>query len=76
MQRPWRGAAYWLVHHIFFVVVVIDHILLSLLLIQLRITHPGVISPTMDWALPSQSLTKKMPYRLAHSPTLLRHSLS
>jgi hypothetical protein len=44
-------------------------------LIEPRTTCPGMAPPTMGWALPHQSLIKKMPYRLAHSP-LLRHFLT
>lgn len=32
--------------------------------------------PAMGWALPHQSLTKRMPYRLACSPLLWRHFLN
>jgi len=32
-----------------------------------RTTSPGVAPPTMGWALPQQSLMKKMPYRLTYS---------
>ena len=48
MQKPWRGAAYWLA----------PHGLLRLLLP--RITSPGMAPPTIDWALPYQSSIKKM----------------
>jgi hypothetical protein len=38
-------------------------------------TRPGMAPPTMGWAFPHQSLTKKMPHRLAYSPTFWRHFL-
>lgn len=36
--------------------------------IQLRTTCLGVALPTVGWALPFQSLIKKMPHRLGHEP--------
>jgi len=39
MQRPWRGAAYWLALHG----------LLSLLSYRTRTTSPGMASPAMGW---------------------------
>ena len=51
MQRPWRGAACWLVPHGF--------------LIEPRTTSPGVAPPTMNWDLLNQSPNKKTPYRLS-----------
>ena len=55
-----EGAAYWLV----------PHGLLSLLSYRTQDHSPGMTPPTMNWALPHQSLIKKMPYRLAYSLTL------
>jgi hypothetical protein len=49
MQRPLKGAAYWLV----------CHGLLSLLSYR---TSPEMIAPTIDWTLPHQTLIKNMPY--------------
>ena len=40
--------------------------------IEATTTSPGMAPPTMGWALPHQSLIKKMPYRLAHIPISLR----
>ena len=56
MQRPWRDAAY----------LIALCGLLSLFLMEPRITSPGVAPPTMGWALPHQSLHNKMPYRLVY----------
>jgi hypothetical protein len=53
MQRPWRGAAYWVASLGF----------LSLLFIEPRTTSLGMAPPTMGWALSHQSLIKKMSYR-------------
>lgn len=39
---------------------------LDTLLILPGTTCLGVALPTVDWAFPHQSLTKKMPYRLAY----------
>lgn len=36
------------------------------LLIEPRITSPGVTLLTMSWAFPHQSLIKNMPYRIAN----------
>ena len=36
-------------------------------LLILLLQHPGPSRTTMGWALPHQSLNKKMPYRFAHS---------
>ena len=44
-------------------------------LIEPRTTSPGVSLPTMSWALPLQSLIKKMSHRLVCSPILWRHLL-
>jgi hypothetical protein len=53
MQRPWRGAAYWLT----------PHDLVSLPgSVKPRATSPEVTPPTMGWTLPHQSLIKKVPY--------------
>lgn len=51
MQRPRRGAVYWFAHHG----------LLSLLLIGPK-TCLGMEPPMMGWALPRQSVIKKMVY--------------
>jgi hypothetical protein len=61
MQRPWRGAAYWLAPQGF--------------LIEPRTTSPGMAPPTMGGALSHQSPIMKMPYRLAYSQILRRHFL-
>jgi hypothetical protein len=45
-------------------------------LIEPRITSPGIVPPTMGWALPHQSLIKKMPYSLVYNPILRRHFLN
>ena len=66
MQRPWRGAAYWLALY--------D--LLSLLSYRTQNHSPGVATPTMGWALPHQSLVKKIHYRSAYSQILWRHFLN
>ena len=42
-------------------------------LTETRATSPGMVSPTMGWALLYQSLIKNMPYRLAYSPILWGH---
>ena len=63
MQRPWRGTAYWLAPHDLFI----------LLSIESRTTSPGMAPPTMDWALPHQSLIKKTPYRTAYTLSLWGH---
>lgn len=44
-------------------------------LIEPRATSPGMVPPTTGWALPHQSLIKKMPYKLAYSLILWKHSL-
>jgi hypothetical protein len=54
MQRPWRGAAYWLAPHGF----------ISQLSYSTQDHHPGDNTPTMSWALLHQSLIKKIPYVL------------
>ena len=48
----------------------------GLFLIEPRTTSPGIAPPPVGWALPRQSLIKKMPYRLAYSLILLKHFLS
>ena len=53
MWRPQRSAAYWLAPN--------D---LLCLLTELRTVSPGIEPPTMSWALPHQSIIKKMPHRL------------
>jgi len=60
IQRPWRDAAYWLA----------PQGLLNLL-IESRTTSPGMVPPTMGWALPCQSRIEKNPYRLAYGPILM-----
>lgn len=45
-------------------------------LIESRTASLGMESPTVDWALPHQSLIKNMAYRLAYSLILLRHFVS
>ena len=65
MQKPWRGAAYWLAPHGLF----------SLLSYRTRTTSPGVAPPTMGWALPCQSLIKKMFYRRLQ-PYIWNHFLN
>jgi hypothetical protein len=52
MQRPWRGATYWLV----------PSGLQVLLSYRTYDTSPGMELPTMVWVLPHQSLIKKVPY--------------
>jgi hypothetical protein len=37
-----------------------------------RTTSPGMVPPILDWALLLQSPTKKVHYRLVHSPILWR----
>jgi hypothetical protein len=44
-------------------------------LIQSWTASPGMAPPTMHWALPHQSLIKKMPYRFAFSLILQGHCL-
>ena len=39
-------------------------------LIEPRTTSPGMAPLTMGWALPYQSIMKKIPYSLSYSPTL------
>jgi hypothetical protein len=51
MQRPWRGAAHWLVHHG----------LLRLFSDRTQDHQHKMTPPTVGWALPHQSLIKKMP---------------
>lgn len=45
----------------------------SLLKLQLKFTFLRVASPTLGWTLLHQSLSKKMPHRLAYGPLLWRH---
>jgi hypothetical protein len=40
-------------------------------LIEPRTTSPGLAPPTMGWALPHQSIIKKIPYRLAYRLILM-----
>lgn len=51
MQRPQRSAIYWLAHHG----------LLSLLSYKPKTSSPRMAPPTVGWALPYQSLTRKYP---------------
>jgi hypothetical protein len=56
VQRPWRGATYWLD----------PHGLLSLLFYRTQeLRCPETPPPTMGWALPHRSLLRQMPYILA-----------
>ena len=64
MQRTWRGAAYWLA----------SPGLLSLLSYRTQDYQPRMVPPTMGWALPHQSLIKKMPYSLILWSTLVSDS--
>ena len=66
MQRPQKGAAYWLAPHGLF----------SLLSYRTKDHQTRLAPPTMGWALPYQSLIKKMFYRLAHSQILGKHFLN
>lgn len=43
---------------------------------KLKTTSPGMASLIMDWALPHQSLLKKISHRLAYIPPLWRHFLN
>jgi hypothetical protein len=51
-------------------------VLLSLLSYRPQDHSPGVAPPTMSWALPHQSLVKKMSYRLAYNLNLWRYFLN
>jgi hypothetical protein len=51
------------------------HGLFSLLSYRTRTTSPGVAPPTMGWALPCQSLIKKMFYRRLQ-PYIWNHFLN
>jgi hypothetical protein len=68
MRKPWRGAACFSWPD--------SHGLLSLLLIVLRTTSPGMALPSMTWVLLDQSLIKKVLYRLAHRPLSWRKFLN
>lgn len=57
-----EGAASWLAHHG--------------LPIELTTTRPGIAPPIVAWALPHQSLAKKMPHRLAYILILWSHFLN
>jgi hypothetical protein len=48
MQKPWRGAAYYLAPRSLFS------------LFSYRTASPGILLPTMGWVLPHQSLSKRM----------------
>jgi hypothetical protein len=49
IQRLWKIATYWLLHH---------HLLSLLFFIEHRTTSPRVAPPTMKWAFPHQWLKK------------------
>ena len=66
MQKPWRGASYWLV----------PYGLLSLFSHRSRTTSPGMAPLIMDRALSHQLLIKNMPYRPVYSPILCGHCLN
>jgi len=42
-------------------------------LIGLRASSSGMALPTISWALPHQSVIKKMSHRFAYSPIFWRH---
>ena len=66
MQRPWR-------------VLLTDLLLMACtacFLKEPRTTSPGMAPPKVGWALPHQSLSKKITYRLANSLILWRGFLS
>jgi hypothetical protein len=67
MQRPRGSAVYCLVLH---------GLLRLHFLIGPRTTSTGIAAPTMGWALPHQSLIKKMFYMTAYRQTLWRHFLN
>jgi hypothetical protein len=50
--------------------------LFTLLLVEPRPKQPNVSIPTIYWALPPQSLIKKMSYKLAYSLFLWKHFLN
>jgi hypothetical protein len=56
MQRPWRGAAYWLSSR--------D---LVCFLIEPMTTSSGMALPTVNWTHPRHSLNMDMPWQLAYS---------
>jgi hypothetical protein len=56
MQRPWRGAAYWLA----------SLACSACFLIEPRTTSAGLGLLTKVWALPYRSLIEKMPYSWRH----------
>lgn len=68
MQRPWRGAAYWLALPF--------HPACSDCYLILRTTSPGMIPPKMGWAFPHQSLIKTILYKFACSIVLWKHFLN
>jgi hypothetical protein len=57
LHRPWKSAAHWFA----------PPGLLNLIFYRTRITSPGMLPPTIGWALPYQSLVLKMPYKLSCS---------
>jgi hypothetical protein len=66
IQKPWRDVDFWLVYTT----------CSACFLTELRNINPEIISPTMDKVLFYQSLTKKIPYRLACSSVLWKHFLN
>jgi len=63
MQKPWKGAAYWLVHHG----------LLSLLCYRTQDHQPRDGTTHRELGPHYQLLRKKMPYRLMDNLMLCRH---
>ena len=66
MQRPWRGASYWLA----------PHGLLSLLFYSTQDYQPMGGTTQRGLGSAHQSLIKKMPYKHAYSQVLWRHFLN
>ena len=60
-QRPWRNATQWLA----------PHGLLSLLSVLAQAHLPRDGTTTVDWALPHQSLVKKMSPRICQQANLI-----
>ena len=69
IQRPWRGAAYWLA-------LPLHPACSDCYLIELRTTSPGMIPPKMGLAFPHQSLIKTILYEFACSPVLWKEAFS
>jgi len=57
MQKPWRSAANDL----------LPKACSACFPVEPRTTSPAMVPPTVGWALPHQSLIKKISYRLAYS---------